>query len=232
MAAEQLLRDSGLTWAVLRLPFVYGEGDGHLAQPGQRPDQPELVLGQVVEAVEEDRPGTPEGAVAAQLGDRLAGDPVGVGAAAALPDLAVAPVEGGDVAEVGGALEGGGARLDLLGLDPRRLQLVEQAPERGGEAGTAGGAAQGAEALAAGLDRDRDRPPALGGGELGSGRRPARRGDGAEEGAEGHHRAAEDGAPRDQLALAVEDVVGGGEDEDGVAVEALPEGGQDVAELA
>ena len=31
MAAEQLLRDSGLTWAVLRLPFVYGEGDGHLA---------------------------------------------------------------------------------------------------------------------------------------------------------------------------------------------------------
>lgn len=31
IAAEQLLRDSGLTWVVLRLPFVYGEGDGHLA---------------------------------------------------------------------------------------------------------------------------------------------------------------------------------------------------------
>jgi nucleoside-diphosphate-sugar epimerase len=31
VAAEQLLRESGLTWAVLRLPFVYGEGDGHLA---------------------------------------------------------------------------------------------------------------------------------------------------------------------------------------------------------
>lgn len=31
IAAEQLLRDSGLTWAVLRFPFVYGEGDGHLA---------------------------------------------------------------------------------------------------------------------------------------------------------------------------------------------------------
>ncbi|GLL02803.1 NAD-dependent epimerase/dehydratase family protein [Dactylosporangium matsuzakiense] len=31
VAAEQLLRDSGLTWVVLRLPFVYGEGDGHLA---------------------------------------------------------------------------------------------------------------------------------------------------------------------------------------------------------
>ena len=31
IAAEQLLRDSALTWAILRLPFVYGEGDGHLA---------------------------------------------------------------------------------------------------------------------------------------------------------------------------------------------------------
>jgi nucleoside-diphosphate-sugar epimerase len=31
VAAEQLLRDSDLTWAILRLPFVYGEGDGHLA---------------------------------------------------------------------------------------------------------------------------------------------------------------------------------------------------------
>ena len=31
IAAERLLRDSGLTWAILRLPFVYGDGDGHLA---------------------------------------------------------------------------------------------------------------------------------------------------------------------------------------------------------
>ena len=30
VAAEALLRQSGLTWSVLRLPFVYGEGDGHL----------------------------------------------------------------------------------------------------------------------------------------------------------------------------------------------------------
>jgi nucleoside-diphosphate-sugar epimerase len=31
IAAEELLRQSGLTWAILRLPFVYGDGDGHLA---------------------------------------------------------------------------------------------------------------------------------------------------------------------------------------------------------
>jgi UDP-glucose 4-epimerase len=31
IAAEELLRASGLTWSILRLPFVYGDGDGHLA---------------------------------------------------------------------------------------------------------------------------------------------------------------------------------------------------------
>jgi len=31
LVAEALVRDSGLAWSVLRLPFVYGDGDGHLA---------------------------------------------------------------------------------------------------------------------------------------------------------------------------------------------------------
>lgn len=30
VAAEQELRESGLNWVVLRFPFVYGDGDGHL----------------------------------------------------------------------------------------------------------------------------------------------------------------------------------------------------------
>ncbi|MDQ1079672.1 NAD(P)-dependent oxidoreductase [Pseudoroseomonas cervicalis] len=35
LAAEAVLRDSGLAWSVLRLGFVYGEADGHLqALPG------------------------------------------------------------------------------------------------------------------------------------------------------------------------------------------------------
>jgi nucleoside-diphosphate-sugar epimerase len=34
VAAENMLRDSGLTWSILRLPFVYGDGDGHLASLG------------------------------------------------------------------------------------------------------------------------------------------------------------------------------------------------------
>lgn len=31
VAAEALVRESGLTWSIVRLPFVYGDGDGHLA---------------------------------------------------------------------------------------------------------------------------------------------------------------------------------------------------------
>ena len=31
LAAEDLLRASGLTWSILRFPFVYGDDDGHLA---------------------------------------------------------------------------------------------------------------------------------------------------------------------------------------------------------
>ncbi len=32
VAAEQALRGSGLTWTVVRFPFVYGDGDGHLEE--------------------------------------------------------------------------------------------------------------------------------------------------------------------------------------------------------
>jgi nucleoside-diphosphate-sugar epimerase len=35
IVAEQALRDSGLTWSILRFSFVYGDGDGHLqSAPG------------------------------------------------------------------------------------------------------------------------------------------------------------------------------------------------------
>lgn len=32
IAAEHVLRESGLNWSILRLAFVYGDGDGHLQQ--------------------------------------------------------------------------------------------------------------------------------------------------------------------------------------------------------
>lgn len=39
VAAENELRGSGLNWAILRFPFVYGDGDGHLE------DLPKYVVG-------------------------------------------------------------------------------------------------------------------------------------------------------------------------------------------
>lgn len=39
VAAENELRDSGLNWSILRFPFVYGDGDGHLE------DFPKYVVG-------------------------------------------------------------------------------------------------------------------------------------------------------------------------------------------
>lgn len=51
VAAEAELRDSGLTWTVLRFPFIYGDDDGHLrdtvpllAQMGAHPAQRYSVL--------------------------------------------------------------------------------------------------------------------------------------------------------------------------------------------
>lgn len=32
LAAEKSLRESGLNWSILRFPFVYGDGDGHLEE--------------------------------------------------------------------------------------------------------------------------------------------------------------------------------------------------------
>ena len=64
------------------------------------------LCGQVVEPVEEDRPLAPEvAAVSPQQVDRLAGDPVGVDPAEPVAVRGVAGEQGGEVAEVGGALE-------------------------------------------------------------------------------------------------------------------------------
>ncbi len=151
--------------------------------------------------------------------DCLAGDAVGVDPAGPPAHLGVGAEEGGDVAEVGGALEGAGAGLDRLGVDTGRLQLVEQPYEGAGEAGPRGRSSQRAEPRQPSIDRDRDRPQPLGGGELGARRHPARGGDGAEQRPEGHRRAAQRRPRRAELALEGEDVVDGGHDQNRIALE-------------
>ena len=133
----------------------------HLGDPREGLDQLELVRGQVVEPVEEDRPPPPELAGAAQQRDRLAGDPVRVDPAEPLPRLLVAREQGGEVAQVGGALQRPGSGLDRLGPQPGRLQLVEQALEGDREAGARGRAPQRPQPLPPLLDRDRDGPAPL-----------------------------------------------------------------------
>ena len=143
-----------------RVPLFVGKGDGYLGQRRQRRDQVELVRREVVEPVEEERAPAPEGAVAPQRRDRLAGDPVGVDPAAALAGLGVAGEEGGEVAEVGGALEGRGAGRDRVGLDPGRLQLVEQ-PLEGARRSPAARQSAAAARAGRGWPRPRPRSPAV-----------------------------------------------------------------------
>ena len=144
-----------------RASLLVREGDRHLGQVGEGGEELELVLGQVVEAVEEDRALAPEGAVAAQLGDRLAGDAVGVAAAGPPPHLLVAAVEGGEVAEVGGAFEGRGARPRPPPARPRPPAARRSAaPARrrsagGRRSGAAGRAGRGAPRIATAIARSR-----------------------------------------------------------------------------
>ena len=87
--------------------------------------------------------------------------------------LCVAGEEGGDVAEVGGALQRRGLGLDAAGSSPAALELVEQPLEGAGEAGPAGGAAQRPELAAPRSDRRPRSPAAAGPGQLGAGGAPA-----------------------------------------------------------
>jgi hypothetical protein len=209
-----------------------GEGDRRLGLRRQRGEELELVLGQVVEAVEEDGSVAPEGAVAAQLGDRLAGDPVGVDAAGLTAHLLVAAVEGGDVGEVGRALQRRRARLDLLRLHARCLQLAEQALQSAGKARAPRRSLQRPQPPALPGDRHRDGPQPLRGREVGARGGARHRRDGAEETAEGHHRAAQLRAAAAELALESEDVVDGRHDQNRVAIEGGGEGAADDAGAA
>ena len=142
-------------------------------------------------------------------------------AAAAPPHLLVAAVEGGEVAEVGGALQGRRARLDLLRLDPGRLQLVEQ-PLQGARRSGAGRrsaaaapAARAARAIATATARSRWAAESSAPGGA-----PAAVATVRKRAAEGHRRAAQQGAgTAAELALEGEDVVDGRHDQDRVALE-------------
>ena len=189
---QRLQQGSGALLERLVASLV-GDRDDHLGARPQRPDQIELIRGHVVEPVEEDRP-SPEGAVALEQLDRLACYPMPVHRAQVVADPRVGREQGGDVAEVGGALQGAGQRFDVGGAAAGRLQLLEKALECDREAGLLRGAAQRSEPGALGGDRGGHGTEALGAGQLGAGGRAAGGGDGREEAGEGHHPGPEQGA--------------------------------------
>ncbi len=172
---------------------LVGEGDGELGPGGELGEQLELVRGEVVEAVDEDRALAPEPGVVAQRGDRLAGDAVAVEAAEPVAGGGVGGEQGGDVAQVGRALERRGAGLDRPRLDPGALQLVEQSLQRRGEARPARRAPERSEPLGPRGDRGHRAQPLC----RGQGRRRRRAGRGrdrAEQGTEGDRVGAQRGA--------------------------------------
>ena len=195
----QLLQQRGAR-GQRRVALLVGQRDGHLGRPRASASiSSSWLRGQVVEAVEEDRP------LAARSRRRAA---AGAIASRAIPcastrpsrsrDLGVAGEERGDVAEVGRALERPRRR-------PRRRRARARRPaarragarRRSAKPGRAAERRSGPSPSAARGDR---RPRSRRGAGPGSARRRGARRRAvatvAEEAAEGHHRAAERGAAR------------------------------------
>ena len=125
-----------------------GDRDGDVSGPGERVDQLALGAGEVVEPVDEHRPGTPRVGVVAQGADRRGERRRPVAAAARLAQLDVAGIETGELALVSGVVELVDDRRELARGDQRRLELGDQPGERRGEPGPGRRASQ-----ASGVDR-------------------------------------------------------------------------------
>ena len=130
------------------------------------------MRGQVVEAVEEDRPPPPCGARRREQLDRLARDAVGVDEAEAVADLGVAGEQRGEVAEEAEPSSVARHGFDVGRIEAGALELVEQALERLREAGLAGRVAQRAELRARSATAAATAPQALRGVRTAAGRRP------------------------------------------------------------
>ena len=206
-------------------PSSKGKRHRHLGRRASASISSSWLRGQVVEAVEEDRPLAPGLARVAQQRDRLAGDRRARRRGRVRSRTArVAGEQGGQVAEVGGALQRPGAGLDVGGVQPGPLQLVEQALEarrrspvaaaerrsgprsrRRSATATATPAGAGPRSASAPAARRRPSPRRERGRRRSSPTRRAR-------------------APlRAELALEAEDVVDGGHDEHRLALERVAE---------
>ncbi len=125
-----------------RLAVLVVDGDGDLAGPRQRRHQLELLLGQVVESVQEHRARAPGARSLAQADRDLANGGMGIVASGRVTAADIGLVEPSELGLVGAFVELGGRACQLAGGDQARLKLGDQALQRGGEPASGRGARQ------------------------------------------------------------------------------------------
>ncbi len=106
-----------------RLAVLVVDGDRDRAGAGQRRQQLELLLGQVVEPVQKHRTGAPGARSLEQAGRDLAKGGMGIVAAGSVPHADVGLIQPGELGLVGAILELRGRARERAGGDPARLEL-------------------------------------------------------------------------------------------------------------
>ena len=212
---------------------LVGKGDGDLGRRREGTDQVELVRGEVVEPIEEDRPAAPEGG--------------GLGSAAGSPRgrcRSCRPSRGGRGPRRSRRRERRRrrGRPTPRGFPPllrrRRARARRPGGRRADARRPAGSRAVPAERPSGPRARRRSAiaaeiaPRRWAGVSSAPGGAPAAVGDGVEEAAEGHHRGAEDRALLAELALEAVDVVDGRDDQHRIALQDVDQRAPDEAGAA
>ena len=125
-----------------RFTILVVDGDRDLAGARERCQQLQLLLRQVVEAVDQHRPVAPGGGPVAQAGRNAARGGVRVVSFRRHPPLHVRCVKARQLLLMAAAFELGGGAGKLIGFHQRRLELADQPLEHGREPWPRGGAAQ------------------------------------------------------------------------------------------
>ena len=127
------------------LPVLERHRHRHLAGVGERPDELDLLAGQIVESVQEDRPRRPGPRLAAERGGRSRGELVIVGELAAIAERLVGFEQRDQLALVVPGVALGDGEGEAAGVEPRGLQVGQQGLQSGREPIAAGRAREPAQ---------------------------------------------------------------------------------------
>ena len=203
------------------LPVLERHRHRHLAGVGERADELDLLAGQIVESVQEDRPRRPGPRLAAERGGRSRGELVIVGELAAISKRFVGFEQRDQLALVVPGVPLGDGEGEAAGVEPRGLQVGQQRLQSGREPIAAGRAREPAQRCLGG--RCPSEPDPLHRAQPVDGVEAHRPPDLAEQPREAGHGSAEDpsGAGA-EVPLEAVDVVAGRRHEDRLALQRLP----------